>query len=200
MPKDPDLYLCVHQCFFFFFRVLWHLLCFHLVGEDGTECGASSGKEVVSVSAHESIPEGESTHDVEGAATIDTAAVATTVAANASADVMAIDKDACRSSGDEPHQTEAKDHKDTAAVMEEKVLTEGISEVDTNTASGDGTNVGVVINEGPSSESKVEGSATRQDIITQTIEDVETLFASKTHERLLGLLGAVLPQDSKVQT
>lgn len=177
--------------FFFFFRVLWHLLCFHLVGEDGTECGASSGKEVVSVSAHESIPEGESTHDVEGAATIDTAAVATTVA---------IDKDACRSSGDEPHQTEAKDHKDTAAVMEEKVLTEGISEVDTNTASGDGTNVGVVINEGPSSESKVEGSATRQDIITQTIEDVETLFASKTHERLLGLLGAVLPQDSKVQT
>ena len=182
--------------FFFFFRVLWHLLCFHLVGEDGTECGASSGKEVVSVSAHESIPEGESTHDVEGAATINTAAVAAT----ASADVMAIDKDACRSSGDEPHQTEAKDHKDTAAVMEEKVLTEGISEVDTNTASGDGTNVGVVINEGPSSESKVEGSATRQDIITQTIEDVETLFASKTHERLLGLLGAVLPQDSKVQT
>ncbi|XP_027043421.1 zinc finger ZZ-type and EF-hand domain-containing protein 1-like isoform X1 [Pocillopora damicornis] len=166
-------------------------------GEDGTECGASSGKEVVSVSAHESIPEGESTHDVEGAATINTAAVATAVAATASADVMAIDKDACRSSGDEPHQAEAKDHKDTAAVMEEKVLTEGISEVDTNTAGGDGTNEGVVINEGPSSESKVEGSATRQDIITQTIEDVETLFASKTHERLLGLLGAVLPQDSK---
>lgn len=84
--------------------------------------------------------------------------------------------------------------------MEGKVLTEGISEVDTNTAGGDGTNEAVVKNEEPSSENKAEGFASQQDRKTQGPEDIETLFASKTHERLLGLLGAVLPQDSKVHT
>ncbi|XP_022784131.1 zinc finger ZZ-type and EF-hand domain-containing protein 1-like [Stylophora pistillata] len=175
-------------------------------GEDGTECGASSGNEVVTVgAAHESIPEGASTHDVEGAATIDTTAVAAAVATAVSADavVKTIDKEARQSSGDEPHETEAKeteakDDKDTAAGVEGKVLTEGISEVDANTAEGDGTNEAVVKNEEPSSENKAEGSASQQDGKTQGPEDIETLFASKTHERLLGLLGAVLPQDSKI--
>lgn len=48
-------------------------------------------------------------------------------------------------------------------------------------------------------ESKTDGSDKQQETETQSADDVETLFASKTHERLLGLLGAILPQDSKVQ-
>lgn len=89
---------------------------------------------------------------------------------------------------------EPKDAQEAAA-EEGKTSDESTSQTDKETKEGDGD----VKSEECSSGSKVEGTDKEQKREARNPEDVEKVFASKTQERLLGLLGAVLPQDSKVQ-
>ena len=48
------------------------------------------------------------------------------------------------------------------------------------------------------STGKIDGIANHQGTVTQSPEESEKLFPPAAQERLLGLLGAILPQDSKV--
>lgn len=89
---------------------------------------------------------------------------------------------------------EPKEAQETAA-EEGKGSEESFPQTDKETREGDGD----VKSEECSSGSKVEGTDKEQKREARNPEDVEKVFASKTQERLLGLLGAVLPQDSKVQ-
>ena len=98
---------------------------------------------------------------------------------------MTQDKEANTSGVAEP-----KDAQETAA-EDGKGSEEGTPQTDKETKEGG--------SEECSSESKVEGTEKLQQAEARSPEDAEKVFASKTRERLLGLLGAVLPQDSKVQ-
>ena len=49
-----------------------------------------------------------------------------------------------------------------------------------------------------SSEEKIDGAAPQARTEIRSPEDIEKLFSPAAQERLLGLLGAILPQDSKV--
>ena len=89
---------------------------------------------------------------------------------------------------------EPKDAQEAAA-EEGKGSEESTPQTDKETKERDGD----VKSEECSSESKVEGTGKEQQAEARSPKDVEKVFASKTQERLLGLLGAVLPQDSKVQ-
>ena len=89
---------------------------------------------------------------------------------------------------------EPKDAEETAA-EEGKGSEESTPQTDKETKEG----VGDVKSGECSSGSEVEGTDKQQQAEARSPEDVEKVFASKTQERLLGLLGAVLPQDSKVQ-
>ena len=89
---------------------------------------------------------------------------------------------------------EAKDAPETAA-EEGKGPEESTSLTDEETKEGNDD----VKSQESSPDSKVDGTDKKQDTEVRSPEDIEKVFASKTQERLLGLLGAVLPQDSKVQ-
>ena len=91
-------------------------------------------------------------------------------------------------------EAEAKDAPETAA-EEGKASEESTPPTDKETKEGDKD----VKSEECSSESKVEGTDKQQDAEARSPEDNEKVFANKTQERLLGLLGVVLPQDSKVK-
>ena len=88
---------------------------------------------------------------------------------------------------------EAKDAQESV-LKEGKGSEESTLQTDKETREGDDD----VKSAACSSESKVEGTDKKQDTEARSPEDIEKVFASKTQERLLGLLGAVLPQDSKV--
>ena len=53
-------------------------------------------------------------------------------------------------------------------------------------------------NKNSTSAEKIDGIANQQGTVTQSPEESEKLFPPAAQERLLGLLGAILPQDSKV--
>jgi len=89
---------------------------------------------------------------------------------------------------------EAKEAPETAA-EDGKGPEESTSQADEETKEGNND----VKSEECSSETKVDGTDKQQETEARSPEDIEKVFASKTQERLLGLLGAVLPQDSKVQ-
>ena len=89
---------------------------------------------------------------------------------------------------------EAKDAPETVS-EKGKGPEESTPQTDKETKQGDDD----VKSEECSSESKVDGIDKQQDTEARSPEDIEKVFASKTQERLIGLLGAVLPQDSKVQ-
>ena len=100
---------------------------------------------------------------------------------------MTQDKEA-NTSGVEPKDAQG------SAAEEGKGSDESTPQTDKETKEGDGD----VKSEECSSESKAEGTDKGQKAEARSPENVEKVFASKTQERLLGLLGAVLPQDSKV--
>lgn len=102
---------------------------------------------------------------------------------------MRQDKEANVSGGAEP-----KNVQETAA-QEGKGSEGSTPQTDKETKEGDDE----VKSEECSTESKVDGTDKQQETEVRSPEDIEKVFASKTQERLLGLLGAVLPQDSKVQ-
>lgn len=119
----------------------------------------------------ESIPEGESTEEAEGEAAVTQ------------------DKEVCASGG-----AESKDASEPAA-EEGKGSDESTPQTEKETSEGSDD----VKSEECSSGSKANETDKKQDTEARNPEDIESVFASKTQERLLGLLGAVLPQDSKVQ-
>lgn len=102
---------------------------------------------------------------------------------------MTQDKEASASGG-----AESKDASEPAAV-ERKGSDESTPPTEKETREGGDD----VKSEECSSGSKVDETDKKQDTEARSPEDTESVFASKTQERLLGLLGAVLPQDSKVQ-
>ncbi|XP_073246845.1 zinc finger ZZ-type and EF-hand domain-containing protein 1-like isoform X1 [Porites lutea] len=53
-------------------------------------------------------------------------------------------------------------------------------------------------NKNSTSAEKIDGIANQQGTVTQSPEESEKLFPPAAQERLLGLLGAILPQDSKL--
>lgn len=102
---------------------------------------------------------------------------------------MRQDKEANVSGGAEP-----KNVQETAA-QEGKGSEGSTPQTDKETKEGEDE----VKSEECSTESKVDRTDKQQETEVRSPEDIEKVFASKTQERLLGLLGAVLPQDSKVQ-
>ena len=102
---------------------------------------------------------------------------------------MTQDKEANTSGVAEPKDAQG------SAAEEGKGSDESTPQTDKETKEGDGD----VKSEECSSENKAEGTDKGQKAEARSPENVEKVFASKTQERLLGLLGAVLPQDSKVQ-
>lgn len=138
-----------------------------------------SGEAVVSPGgAPESIPEGESTEETKEGATAEP------------------DKEANLSKGAEQNPKDAKDR----AAVEGKISEESATQTDKETTQGDEPNKDEAKKEESSSEHKSDGTNKQEETQVQSPEDLEKVFANKTQERLLGLLGAILPQDSKVHS
>ncbi|XP_020615974.1 zinc finger ZZ-type and EF-hand domain-containing protein 1-like isoform X2 [Orbicella faveolata] len=161
------------ECLGLITKCLSHASCKPETGDSGTDSAESSGEAASSTAAAapESIPEGESTEEAEGEAAVTQAK---------EADVSGV--------------AEAKDAPETVS-EKGKGPEESTPQTDKETKQGDDD----VKSEECSSESKVDGIDKQQDTEARSPEDIEKVFASKTQERLIGLLGAVLPQDSKIR-
>ena len=106
--------------------------------------------------------------------------------------------------------TEVKTPDASAAVAEQQAADIKAPEASTSveelqTTAGGEPNESVERSEEPSADNKnstsaekIDGIANQQGTVTQSPEESEKLFPPAAQERLLGLLGAILPQDSKV--
>ncbi|XP_078346247.1 zinc finger ZZ-type and EF-hand domain-containing protein 1-like isoform X2 [Oculina patagonica] len=162
-------------------KCLSHASCKPDTAATGAEGGVSSGEALASTSAApETIPEGDSTEETKGEA------------------AATPDRETNISEGAEQ---EPKDAQETAT-EEGKVCEETTAQTDKETKEVEEPSKDASKDEAKteesSSESKVDGTDKQEETKVQSPEDIEKLFASKTQERLLGLLGAILPQDSKI--
>lgn len=155
--------------------------------ESGTDSAESSGEALPSTSSPpETIPEGEG----EGESSESTAGAS---AATEKKESVSKETD------QEPRDTE-----ETPAA-EVKAPEASTSQEDKPTTEGDKPSENVVRSEEPSAETKdsssdekIDGAAPQARTEIRSPEDIEKLFSPAAQERLLGLLGAILPQDSKL--
>lgn len=105
--------------------------------------------------------------------------------------------------GEEPRKDESSTKETTTE--EGKVSEASTSQVDKPTTEGEESRKeGAETEDGPSetkdssSEEKIDGAVKQGGTEAHSPEESEKVFSPATQERLLGLLGAILPQDSKV--